>query len=81
MANSFVYHHIWCRYSKRPLIKDDTLGPVNWKSVLLHAYNKGSDQTAHLRSLISAIVICSLESKIPQLASCTITREHMPELT
>ena len=29
---------------------------------MLHANNKGGDQTVHLHSLISTFVICSLES-------------------
>ena len=39
---------------------------------LLHAYNKGADQPAHLRSLISAFVIGNLESVISKLASYQI---------
>ena len=31
---------------------------------LLHAVNKGKDQPAHPRSLVSAFVVCSLESTI-----------------
>ena len=30
-----------------------------------HANNKGADQPAHLRSLISAFVLCCLDSVIP----------------
>ena len=34
------------------------------KAGILHTKNKGADQPVHLRSLISAFVICLFESKI-----------------
>ena len=40
------------------------------KPGIIHANNKGADQSVHPRSLISAFVICLLESKISKLASC-----------
>ena len=52
---------------------------IIWASVrenmnLLHVNNKGIDQPAHLRSLISMIVIHSLESAIAKHAKCKISR-------
>ena len=41
--------------------------------ILLHAKNKGADQAAHMRSLVSAFVIRSLERRITQLATCKIS--------
>ena len=38
----------------------------------LHANNKGADQPAHPCSVISAFVICSLESVIAKLAKLSI---------
>ena len=38
-----------------------------------YANNKGADQAAHLRSLVSAFVIRHLESTIGQLAPCKIS--------
>ena len=37
--------------------------------ILVRANNKGADQTAHLRSLISAFIIRYLESTISELAT------------
>ena len=39
---------------------------------MLHAKNKGADQPAHSRTLISAVVIRYLESKGSNLAPCEI---------
>ena len=41
---------------------------------LLHANNKGVDQPAHMRSLVSALVIRYLESIIVNLASAKKSR-------
>ena len=41
--------------------------------ILLPATNKGADQPAHLRSLISAFEICSLKSVIANYVSCKIS--------
>ena len=39
---------------------------TSWENQFMsYANNKGADQTAHLRSLISAFVVCCLYSKIP----------------
>ena len=37
--------------------------------VVLHANNKGANQPTHPRNLVSAFVICSLESKQSELAA------------
>ena len=42
------------------------------KPGVLHANNKGADQTVHRHSLISAFIIRLLECKISKLASCKI---------
>ena len=47
------------------------------KPGILHANNKGADQPVHPRSLISAFVICLLESKISKLASRKILIFHL----
>ena len=47
------------------------------KPGILHANNKGADQPVHPRSLISAFVICLLESKISKLTSCIILIFHL----
>ena len=44
------------------------------KPVLPYANNKGADQPAHLRSLISAFVVRYLDSIIPILAKSKISR-------
>ena len=43
------------------------------KPVLLYADNKGADQPAHLRSLISAIVVHFLDSIIPLVSTSKIS--------
>ena len=43
------------------------------KTFLVRANNKGADQTAHVRSLLSAFVIRFLEGIIAKLASCKIS--------
>ena len=40
------------------------------KLIFWHANNKGADQPAQMRSLISTFVIHSLESIIAKLAAC-----------
>ena len=42
------------------------------KPVLAYANNKGADQPAHPRSLISAFVVRCLDSTIPLLATAEI---------
>ena len=41
-----------------------------------YANNKGSDQPAHPRSLISAFVVRYLDSKIPLLATAKISKPY-----
>ena len=49
-------------------------GPRREKTCLrLFANNTGADQSAHLRSLICAFVICFLESIISRLATSEIS--------
>ena len=43
------------------------------KLTLLHANNKGADQPAHLRSLISTFVICFFESVISKKITSEIS--------
>ena len=43
------------------------------ENLTLHANNKGADQPAHERSLISTFVIPYLESIVVDLASCKIS--------
>ena len=51
-----------------------TNGPRPEKTCLWEfAYNKGTDQPAHPPSLISAFVICILESSISKLATSGIS--------
>ena len=49
------------------------IGLVQENLTLLHSNNKGADQPAHLRSLISHFVICSLESVLAKLATCKVS--------
>ena len=42
-----------------------------------YANNKGADQPAHPRSLISAFVVRCLDSIIPLLATAEISRLHL----
>ena len=44
------------------------------KPVLPYANNKGADQPAHLHSVISAFVVCSLDSTISIIAKAKISR-------
>ena len=48
--------------------------PCREKTCLWHANNKGADQPAHSRSLISAFVVRCLDSIIPLLALAKISR-------
>ena len=50
-------------------------GPRPEKTLTLLHGNKGADKPAHLRTLVSAFVICYLESAIVQLA------QSMPNFT
>ena len=59
--------------TRQIVVQKITLSVIKWASAresltLLHANNKGTDQTAHLRSLISVFVIGFLESIIAKLA-------------
>ena len=48
---------------------------TSWENLFLpYANNKGADQPAHPRSLISAFVVCSLDSIISILAIAKISR-------
>ena len=49
------------------------IGPCRVKIFLVHANNKGADQTAHMCSLLSAFVIRFLEGIITDLAACKIS--------
>ena len=44
------------------------------KIVLSYANNKGADQPAHPRSLISAFVVRCVDSMIPMLAKTKLSR-------
>ena len=44
------------------------------KTVLSYANNKGADQPARPRSLISAFVVRSVDSMIPMLAKTKLSR-------
>ena len=41
--------------------------------IMMHANNKGTDQPAHRRTLISALAISYLESVFVKLASCKVS--------
>ena len=43
------------------------------KQILVHANNKGADQPAHLRSMISGLVLRSLEMIIDKFATRNIS--------
>ena len=48
---------------------------TSWENLFMpYANNKGADQPAHLRSLISAFVVRCLDSIIPLLAIAEISR-------
>ena len=50
-------------------------GPGHVKMCLMpYAKNKGADQPAHLRSLISTFVVCCLDSMICILAISKVSR-------
>ena len=53
-----------------PSLAREDLGSTRENLILFHASNKGADQPAHLCSLISLLVIHSLESTIAKLATC-----------
>ena len=46
-------------------------------SIMPYANNKGADQPAHLRSLISALVVHCLDSIVPILAKSRISRLYV----
>ena len=51
------------------------IGPRCEKTCLMsYASNKGADQPAHPRSLISAFIVCCLDSTIPILAKSKVSR-------
>ena len=55
--------------------KSPLYGPGNAKMCLMpYANNKGADQPAHLRSLISAFVVRSLDSIISLVSRSEISR-------
>ena len=47
------------------------------KTVLSYANNKGADQPAHPRSLISAFVVRCVDSLIPMLAKTKLSRLYL----
>ena len=48
---------------------------ASWENLFLpYADNKGADQPAHLRNLISAFIVGCLDSIIPMLAKSKISR-------
>ena len=49
------------------------MSPKTKSLAQLYANNKGADQTAHLCSLISMFVVCSLASITAKLAVCKIS--------
>ena len=50
-------------------------GPGHEQNLFMpYANNKGTDQPAHPRSLISTFVVCFLDSAIPVLAKPEISR-------
>ena len=44
--------------------------------ILLHANNKGADQTARMRSLVSAFVVRSFEGVTSKLSTCQILKSQ-----
>ena len=55
---------------------------ATWRNLFLpYANNKGADQPAHPRSLISTFVVRSLDSKIPLLAIAKISRLLLVSVT
>ena len=44
---------------------------------MLYANNKGADQSAHLRSLISAFVVSCLDSIIARISNCEISSLYL----
>ena len=64
-----------CLYPLEPLLYDITKWATSWENLfLLYANDKGADQPAHPRSLISAFVVCCLDSIISLLAKSKISR-------
>ena len=48
---------------------------MSWENLfMLYVNNKGADQPAHLRSLISAYVVCCLDSMIPLVSNFLYTK-------
>ena len=61
----------WCG-ALRKVIDSNT---CTWKNLFMpYANNKGADQSAHMRSLISTFVVCCLDSIIPLLAIAKLSR-------
>ena len=55
-----------------------TIWAMSWENLFLpYANNKGADQPAHLRSLISAFVVRCLASIIPVVAKSKISRLYL----
>ena len=57
------------------MIQFETKWAMSWENLFMpYANNKGTDQPAHLRSLISTVVVHFLDSTIPVLAKPEISR-------
>ena len=51
---------------------------TSWETLFMpYANNKGTDQPAHLRSLISAFVVCCLDSIIPLVSICELSSLYL----
>ena len=44
---------------------------------MLHANNKGADQPAHLRSLISTFIVCCMDTTIPLVSTSEISNLYL----
>ena len=55
----------------------DVMTRVTRKPVLPYVNNKGADQPAHLRSLISTFVVCCLDSIIPLVSISEISSLYL----
>ena len=59
-------------------LKYTIIWSTSWENLFMsYANNKGADQPAHPRSLISAIVVSCLDSIIPLLAKAKISRPYL----
>ena len=70
----FILYVIICFLFLLETLEGYDLSHIMRKPVMPYANNKGTDQTAHLCSLISAVVVRCLDSIIPPLAIAEISR-------